>query len=486
MGTKKRTKAKAEFGDFQTPTALATAVCLRLRADGLNPASFFEPTCGEGSFLKASLEVFPAVRKAVGLEISKVHLSRAKKDLPDWVKLVHQDFFALQWVSLLDELPEPILVDGNPPWVTSADLRVLDSGNLPQKSNFQKHSGMDAITGKSNFDVSEWMLIHLAEALQGRRATLAILCKSAVARKTLTHCWKNGIELSKASICEIDAKEHFDANVGACLLIAEFGRSALSKKTCDVFSSLSATQPTQTIGYQNDVLIADIRRYEHVQHLESSEDTLEWRSGIKHDCSKVMELVLEGSTLKNGLGDIVTLEPTYLYPMLKSSDVAHGRCVSKRFMIVTQTFVGESTDNIERVAPKTWQYLKAHEAFLGGRSSSIYKGKPPFSIFGVGPYSFSTWKVAISGLYPKLKFTVLGPHQSRPVVLDDTCYFTPCATEDEARVLADALNGPLAMEFLESLIFLDNKRPVTVDLLRRLDKAELAGSCRGGVARMTI
>ena len=37
--------------------------------------------------------------------------------------------------------------------------------NLPEKKNFMGLRGMDARTGKSNFDIAEWMLIQLIEAL---------------------------------------------------------------------------------------------------------------------------------------------------------------------------------------------------------------------------------------------------------------------------------------------------------------------------------
>jgi hypothetical protein len=33
-----------------------------------------------------------------------------------------------------------------------------------------------------------------------------------------------------------------------------------------------------------------------------------WRSGIKHDCSKVMQFVPEGSAYRNGFGEVVELE----------------------------------------------------------------------------------------------------------------------------------------------------------------------------------
>jgi hypothetical protein len=97
-------------------------------------------------------------------------------------------------------------------------------------------------------------------------------------------------------------------------------------------------------------------------------------------------------------------------------------------------------------------------------------------VFGVGDYSFTSWKVAISGFYKKLDFRVVGPHQGKPVVLDDTCYFLACDSREEAQLLARLLNSDTAKEFFSALVFWDAKRPITVALLRRLDILALAQS----------
>ena len=77
-----------------------------------------------------------------------------------------------------------------------------------------------------------------------------------------------------------------------------------------------------------------------------------WRSGVKHDCTKIMELkpTDEQGVYANGHGEHVELEPAYLYPMLKSSDLAHDRDPT-RYMLVPQKEVGEDTTRIKISAP---------------------------------------------------------------------------------------------------------------------------------------
>jgi hypothetical protein len=472
MASRSKTTKRMEFGDFQTPASLAQEVCALLKAKGLRPATLIEPTCGTGKFLQAALDQFSSVRRAIGLDVNADYVHETAKRLArrpyaDRVQLIGADFFQTDWPALLNDLPEPLLVIGNPPWVTNAALCSVGSANLPVKSNFQNHRGLDAITGKSNFDISEWMMLRILEWLRGREATLALLCKTAVARKVLAHAWKNGLEPACSDIYAIRALDHFGASVDACLLVCRFSSSV--SYDASVCSDLRAERPASVIGYRDGRLVADIRLYDRWKHLEGP-SIYKWRSGIKHDCAAVLELQRAGAHYVNGLSEKVELEDTYLYPMMKSSDVANGASSrSNRWMLVTQRRVGSDTSSIERIAPNTWRYLREHERTLDDRTSSIYKKQPRYSIFGVGPYSFAPWKVAISGFYKKLTFKVVGPLEGRPVVLDDTCYFLPCHNEEEARCVGELLNSAIAGEFYRAFVFWDTKRPITVELLRRLD-----------------
>lgn len=473
-----KTKQRAEFGDFQTPDGLAQECCQLIARRGLKPRTVIEPTCGRGSFLFAALDTFSSLRTAIGIEINPAHVTHANSALERRrqaaaVEIRQGDFFNVDWPSLLADLPQPILIVGNPPWVTNAHLTVLGSSNVPIKSNFQSHNGLDAVTGKANFDISEWMLIKLLEAIETRDACLAMLCKAAVARKVLYHGWRNEKRLSEAEVRGIDAGFHFDAAVEASLLVVRSVAGAGSK-CAKIYDSLVGLTPRVTIGYRDGSLVADLEKYDRRKHLQA-QHPVKWRSGVKHDCSKVMELRKDGRFFINGLGEEVELEDTYVYPMLKSSDVANGgRLENVRWMIVPQRTVGEDTRAIESTAPLTWRYLKSHEALLGRRGSSIYRDRPPFSVFGVGDYSFSPWKVAISGFYKRLNFVNIGCIDGKPVMLDDTVYCLPCESAAEAEQLTRLLNSPTAREFYSAFIFWDAKRPITVDVLSRLDIAALA------------
>jgi hypothetical protein len=323
---------------------------------------------------------------------------------------------------LLDKLEGKILVIGNFPWVTNSQQGLIGSENLPQKTNFQKYSGLEAITGKSNFDISEWMLIQTVQWLQKRDAYLAMLCKTSVARKLLSYIHSRNLNLAYCATYKIDAKKYFDANVDACLLLCKFDSDSRNY-FCDVFNSLDADKSYQ-IGYRNNILIRDVKSFDKLADLYHPKLGAKWRSGIKHDCSSVMELRKVDNTFVNGLGEVVELEETCLFPLLKGSDVAQNRTESvERYLLVTQRFIGESTEYIQELAPKTWKYLEEHSDYLDSRKSKIYQNSARFSIFGVGSYTFAPWKIAICGLYKKLDFCLVGQINSKSVVFDDTVYF---------------------------------------------------------------
>lgn len=462
---------KIEFGDFQTPKELADSVCQKLIELGVLPDHVIEPTCGLGTFLESAAGIFTDAQKLIGIEVNPEYVSELKIK----IKTFHQankldiregDFFKFDWKKLQRELNGEILVLGNFPWVTNTAQGMIGGSNLPSKTNFQNHSGFDAMTGKSNFDISEFMLIKVGEWFQHRSGYLAMLIKTSVARKFISHLHKSKTGLSYSAIYRIDAMKYFDAAVDACLLYCRFDPN-LHSYDYDVFESLS-NQTHYRVGHRHGMTVRDLDTFEKLNHLLGS-SSKKWRSGIKHDCSEIMELTEKDGKLFNGLNEPVNIEPDFVYPLLKGSDVSNDR-VSKtnRFMLVPQKAVGELTKPIKTTAPKTWAYLESHAGYLDSRKSKIYQNNPRFSIFGVGSYTFAPWKIAICGLYKNLNFRLVGQIQNKSVVFDDTVYFLSFENYEDAQKNLDFLHTQDAQKFLAALIFWDDKRPIKTSILNSL------------------
>ena len=472
-------RKKIEFGDFQTPEDLAKDIAVLVKRRNIKAKSIVEPTCGKGSILKSALANLDGWETIIGFDINKNYINALRKDVRaiapnmDKIQIKQGDFFNINWFNLLKSLPQPVLIIGNLPWVTNSGLSVINGTNLPAKSNFLRHKGFDAISGKSNFDISEWMLMHMIDSLRGIDASIVMLCKTVVARKLLNYMWKGKSALQKAAMYKIDAKYYFQANVDACLLFLSFGKQKNSFD-CEVYSNIKAVSYENVIGFHDGILVNNIKSYLRLRNLHGAVDSA-WRTGVKHDSSKVMEFVRDGDYYINGFGQKYLLEDEYLYPLLKSSDVANGRIKEiNRYVLVTQKFVGQETRSIKKMAPKVWKYLNKYEEILNRRKSSIYKDKPRFSIFAIGDYSFFDWKIVISGLYKKIEFKLIGRHNNKPIMVDDTCNYLSFTNKKEAELIFEMLSSKQAKDFLNSIIFWDAKRPITVNVLKKLSIFELA------------
>jgi methylase of polypeptide subunit release factors len=257
---------RLEFGDFQTPLALAEKVCHKLQELGIEPDVIIEPTCGIGTFVKTSAKCFPS-STIIGLDINQTYLNELERQLPNHqqVTALQADFFNYDWTKLLSKQQGTVLVLGNFPWVTNSRQGALSGSNLPDKSNFQNHTGLDTLTGKSNFDISEWMLIEAASWLKEHGGYIAMLCKTSVARKFLNHLRSNDIGVAYSFTYGINAKQYFGAAVETCLLVCELVPFA-SSYDCRVFETLDA-KTFYEVGQRKGMIVRDIQTFGKLEHL---------------------------------------------------------------------------------------------------------------------------------------------------------------------------------------------------------------------------
>ena len=461
---------KRILGDFQTPVQLARNVISRLFADGLQWERILEPTCGQGNFIRACLET-ASVREIIGLEIQQGYVGKSRRIHSETVKIsiCHQDIFDIDLAESLQwNAASPLLVVGNPPWITNAELGRLSGKNLPKKSNFQRLSGLDAMTGKSNFDIAEAIWLKLLHEYVNDPVTIALLCKTSVARKVAQYVLDRELPVNSMSLYRIEAQRWFNVAVDAGLFELELNQGGISYDVAEYDNLLDANH-TRTFGFCDRNMVADLDSYRQVADLEGSSQ-LVWRQGLKHDAAKVMELTCRDGNLRNGYGDLVDIEMDYLYPLLKSSDVQsiNSGFVPRKYVIATQRKVGQQTANLRDNAPKLWRYLNLHAEQLDARKSSIYKNAPRFSMFGIGKYSFQPYKVVVSGFYLPARFVVVSEYQGKPVLTDDTCYSLSFDEEWKAFLICALLNHPKVSQFLASIVFSDSKRPITKAVLERI------------------
>lgn len=457
---------KREYGDYQTPVDFAEKVCTYLKDyRRIKPSAIVEPTCGVGGFLKSSL-LFNA-NEYYGIEINPEYCNICRNTInSDKVKIIHSDFFTFSSKALIQDKRQ-ILVIGNPPWVTNSTLSALGSDNLPLKVNFKGLKGIDAITGASNFDICEYIIWQLINEYRDSNTVIAMLCKTSVARNIFKELKRNYINFSSCNILDFDATKVFGINASACVLVIQLSKNKISSDVCNVYDFEKPETVKSQFGY------ADGQFYSNLDIDTENFDgrcCFEWRQGVKHDCSKVMELTLRNGIFQNGQKKTVQIEDDIVFPLIKSSmfktPIIHS---FTKYVIVTQKKAREETGHLEQELPKTWDYLNDNIELFESRKSSIYRGAPPFSMFGVGDYSYSKYKVGVSGFYKQPLFSVLYSDNEKPVMTDDTCYFICFDNYDMAYVAMLLLNSEKVQGFLKSIAFLDVKRPYTKKVLERID-----------------
>jgi len=241
MTTKNKSVTKIEYGDYQTPISFALSVCVKLKDQyDLSPTVIFEPTFGIGNFIESALTAFESVQMVYGVEVENNYYTLTKEKLlskgfSDILSLYNDDIFSFDFSNIKKSISkeDSILIIGNPPWATNAQLSSMNSCNLPLKDNFKGYSGLDAITGKANFDITEYILLQLLSEFSDYNCTLAMLCKTIVAKNIIRDINKYNFSIDTADLYLFDANEVFSVNCDAALFVVKIGKN--NSTVCSVY-----------------------------------------------------------------------------------------------------------------------------------------------------------------------------------------------------------------------------------------------------------
>ena len=471
---------RADYGDWQTSYDFAKNVCLYLKSEGLAPDVILEPTCGIGNFITAAIDVFDSVQVVYGIDISQLYINQTERKLQQFIEskriekyeLYNTNVFSFDFTEIVRKnRNKNILVLGNPPWVTNSGLGKHGGTNLPFKGNIDRVRGIDAITGKGNFDIAESICNMIIDAFSSHKSThIALLVKNSVVRNILYRQNVNPRHITNIRQLGFDAKREFRVSVAASLFECHIGNSC--HKQCVSYNFYNL-QKSHTFGWVNEVFVSNVEVYGE-DGICDGRSPLVWRSGVKHDCSKIMELSENDNVFTNGLNELVDVDMHTLFPLLKSSDIGKGIKKVRKYLILPQTRTSDDTSYLQFKAPKTYSYLMSHAKYLDKRKSIIYKNKPRFSVFGLGEYSFAPYKVVISALYSDIMFSLVGPINGKPVMVDDTCYLLGFNNYDFALLTLHLLRSDVLRNFIHSICFMDAKRIVSREMLMRIDLYRLS------------
>lgn len=197
-------------------------------------------------------------------------------------------------------------------------------------------NGLEAITGKGNFDIGEYIILLMLNIFSKYNGHLAMLAKNSVIKNLIYDLPKTNYKINDIVALNIDTKKHFDVSVDASLFKCTFKPTNKVSFTCKVSSIVSPTAIENEFGWVGNKFVSNITIYKRNIKYDGISPYI-WRQGVKHDCSKIMELDLINNKYVNGLKRELDLEKKLIYGLVKSSDL-NSPIIRKprKYVIITQ------------------------------------------------------------------------------------------------------------------------------------------------------
>ncbi len=161
----------------------------------------------------------------------------------------------------------------------------------------------------------------------------------------------------------------------------------------------------------------------------------------------------------------MAVELDLVYPLLRGCDVRRWGAKSELHILLThekgQRLNAIPEARMQTIYPKTYSYLKRFENFLRNRAAfrRYFKETAPFySIFNIGDYTFSPWKVVWREVANELDAAVIEREicddEKKPVIPDHTCILVECSSKAQAHYLCALVNSSPARLTIKNYIVL--------------------------------
>lgn len=492
------TRQRQRRGEFFTPDWLADRLVDELWTPG---ARWLDPTCGAGAFARA-LE-----RKArregrgdvdfVGMEsnpwtalIAAATLAQLSRDTrPDevfqppihWLDVVRGDLDR-------DAIGEFDRVIGNPPWITwdrlSDDYRA-EIGDAWRRRRLFAETGMASILGGGKKDLSMLVTLIVADEClaPGGRLGFVVsrsLFSSRAARGLRRWTLAEGTPLKVERVDDVAALRPFRvATPASAVMCLSKGRPTTYPVPFHVWTdattaercAASPTDPADPLSSWKITRPGERDLLERVLGPCDYEPRLGVNTGgangvyrlslVEEDVDGMWRVTNRPESGKLLVESVETfLEPAFIYPALFGKDARAWVAKSSGWLLFVQDPVarrGWSEEDLASRAPRTLEYLHRFESILRARAAyrrffirtrrdgSRVETGPYYSMFDVGEYSLSDWKVVWNRMGSRLTAAAVGPVDNRPVLAQETHGLIAVETRDEADYLAALLNsGPAA------------------------------------------
>ena len=448
---------KKELDEYQTPLLFTDKICEYLKNDlKIKPDIIIEPTYGIDNFLKSASRFFPN-KKLYRIGINKKNINNMNTPISN-PTFINKDILTFNFDNINEN--NSFLIIGD----ITQNIKLNKTELKKIYSNFDfKNKNKMQLMPRNNFDTSESIILKMIAELKNTKSTLAFLCKTTTSRNIFRELIKNNIKYSFVKQINIDYSKISKTNGIYCLFILQFGEKSLTNNICEVSDFSNPSKILYEFSYITDKFYFNIKDIPPID----GKCEKEWMHGVKHDCASIMELTCKDNQLINKNNENINIEHSFVYPLLKSSDLKKPIVnQTLKYIIITQQKTKQDTTYLKIEAPKTWKYLNENKKYFDKRKSKVYKNAPDFSI-GIGDFSFKKYKVAISGFNKEPIFSLV--YNEKTMMLDDSCYFLPFDNYDSAYITMLILNSNLVKKFLKKITSLHSKRPFSKKVLKRIN-----------------
>ena len=114
---------------------------------------------------------------------------------------------------------------------------------------------IEAITGKGNFDIGEYILLRMLKCFDKHNGAIAFLIKNSVIKNIIQDQQRNKFRISQSEKMNIDSKREFKVSVNACLFVTHLNFEP--DFTCKEFDFYS--RETHTIFGVGDYSLAPFK-----------------------------------------------------------------------------------------------------------------------------------------------------------------------------------------------------------------------------------
>lgn len=482
-------------GEYYTPDWFANFVLDR--ADFTGEERLLDPTCGSGTFVvlayRRMLEknTNNPLSKIAGIDINPLACLSARANLVinlrEWDKNTVLPIYCADVLTNPPDIGTFDLITGNPPWVnweTLPENYRQQTKSLWEQYGLFPHSGFDTILGKGKKDLSLVLTYAVIDRYLSAKGTLAFILPQSVL--------KTGGAAEGFRQFDFGEKSIQPSHVDDFSKLRLFS-GAETKPIVLILSHDAPEKPSYYLWQGEKKTIRENARSSVIERLSYSEFIAEsvdgigsaWLTGKPAALKAVRKIIGQSDyTAHAGVytgganavywldvlerdGDMMRvrniikgskrkveqietwLEADLIYPLLRGRDVSRWQANPTIHVLMVQnpeTRQGYDVDWLGEHYPHTFNYLVKFEPILRQRAAfkRYFRDSAPFySMFDIGRYTFSPYKVIWHGFGKKrMQAVVVGSIAGKAIMSNQAMHpFVGLENLDEAHFLVACLNS---------------------------------------------